>query len=395
MRYGFFGGAGTLGTWIRKAIENNDSTMELVVIGDNNKKTIGQVIDDVKVVDANEFANYYHLGKIDMVVVAIDDLWLRLNPVIKQLSNLGIEKIHILAQYIVDERVECFDVRKSLIEIETRKPCMNGNLNIVTNRHCNLNCKGCVMYSNIVGKEYNMDFDSQKRDLIKIKEYFSAIRYVGLFGGEPLLNKQLKEYIVLVRELFPMAYINVETNGILLLSYDDEFYKMLADNNVSILITPYTINKENRERIRQRCEKFNVFCNLREDSLDDCNERSQFYKSLVLPKKEVDLVDSFKDCQKRGSWYNWHVYNGRMAGCSYPLYIDVFNEKYSNPIVVDEKDTIDIYQEGIDGYKILDFLNSPTPFCKYCAYEDEREEYKWEISREPKMEDWIIKGEQK
>ena len=83
------------------------------------------------------------------------------------------------------------------------------------------------------------------------------------------------------------------------------------------------------------------------------------------------------------------------ASCMMPLHIGVFNERYSNLIVVDEKDTIDIYEEGLDGYKLLEYLQSQPPFCRYCAFKEEQEYFAWEISKEPRMEDWVLTEEKK
>jgi len=389
MRYAMFGGNGTMGRWFRNAITLNAPSFSLVCIGDNDEKQQGKIVEGVEIVDADSFAEKYRRGEFDIVIVSIDYRWLRLNSVIQQLARLGVDKMYIFPQYLYDWKEEYFDIEDNLINVDTSKPCFNGNLNLSIIRNCNLNCKGCGMFANLFKEECIADFTQYKKDLLRIKELFWDARYIGIFGGEPLLNKEVGEYVKLSRELFPSADIMVETNGILLSKCSDELLKIMKNNHAHFLITPYTLSKNIGESIKQRCDNFGIKYLYRSDNTNS-GFRTSFYKALnSIGEKQIDL--SYSDCVKRGSNYNWHIKNGYISSCQFPLYIDKFNECFSNVFTVSDKDIMYIYDESLDGYQVLDFLSSPKPFCKYCAYKEERIFFDWtRSSKNPERSEWLV-----
>lgn len=390
MRYAMFGGNGTMGKWFRKMITQNAPSFSLVCIGDNNEKQQGTIVDGIEIVDAVSFAERYHKSEFDCVIVSIDPSWLGLNSVIQQLIKLGVDKMYIFPQYLYDWKEENFSIENNLIKVDTSKPCFNANLNLAINRNCNLNCKGCGMFANLYKEECLADFNQYKKDLLRIKELFWAARYVGIFGGEPLLNKEVGKYVKLSRELFPSADINVETNGILIPTCSDELLKIMSDYHARFVITPYTLSAKIGETIKQRCEDFGIKYLYRSDKTDSLGFRSSFYKTLdSTGKHPLDL--SYSDCIKRGSFYNWHIKNGYISSCQFPLYIDKFNERFSNVFTVSDEDVMNIYDESLDGYRLLEFLTSPKPFCKYCSFEEERVFFDWaRSSADPQMSEWLV-----
>lgn len=392
MNYAIFGN-GTLGKWVRNAIDKNAPDCKLICIADNNSDLLGIESDGTPVVSAKELSTMYKKREIDTIIVAAQVNWLYLNPLLKQLNSLGIAEVSILPQYYYDYLGDSINIADSLIAIPTEKPCINGNLNIVLNRHCNLNCQGCGMFANLYNEPCFSDFNQYKKDLLRLKELFSQARYIGLFGGEPLLNKELPDYIKLCRELFPAASIYVETNGILLLSCEDSLFETMRDNNVCILITPYVISKNNEIAIKERCNQFNVCYDYRGDNVDDLDFRSSFYKALDSNGKHTDIVEAYNKCINRGSRYNWHIYNGYMSGCLYPLYVNKYNETFGETFKVEPSDTINIHNKDLDGWTLADYLLSPKPFCKYCAYREERKFFNWSRTTTAKASDWLVNEE--
>lgn len=79
---------------------------------------------------------------------------------------------------------------------------------------CNLSCEGCTNYS-----DYNVTGNVQ---WAQAREWISAwlkrvdIPDFGLIGGEPLLNKEISQWLIGCRELMPASQIRITTNGTVL-----------------------------------------------------------------------------------------------------------------------------------------------------------------------------------
>lgn len=52
--------------------------------------------------------------------------------------------------------------------------------------HCNLNCKGCSHFSNLVSSAKFADFNQFRKDILQLTHYFSQIHTFFLLGGENL-----------------------------------------------------------------------------------------------------------------------------------------------------------------------------------------------------------------
>lgn len=61
--------------------------------------------------------------------------------------------------------------------------------------HCNLNCKGCTHFSNLVKEPVLADYEQFRQDLRRLSGLFSNIYEIFLLGGEPLLNPDAGNFI--------------------------------------------------------------------------------------------------------------------------------------------------------------------------------------------------------
>lgn len=87
-------------------------------------------------------------------------------------------------------------------------------LETMITQSCNLSCEGCTNYS-----DYNVSESATWSDA---KDWISAwlervhIPDFGLIGGEPLLNKEVEQWLVGCRELMPTSQLRFTTNGTIL-----------------------------------------------------------------------------------------------------------------------------------------------------------------------------------
>ena len=66
----------------------------------------------------------------------------------------------------------------------------------------------------------------------------------------------------------------------------------------------------------------------------------------------------------------------------------VLNENYGTEFRVDKKDFHDV-RLGTDGWEILDKLEEPMEFCRYCI-EEKPERIKWTTTKKAVLEDYIV-----
>lgn len=81
-------------------------------------------------------------------------------------------------------------------------------------RSCNLSCEGCTTFSDLRWSGY-VTWE-QGRNWLEPWTKRLDIQAWGVMGGEPLMNPDLRSWILGVRELLPDAQIRIVTNGLLL-----------------------------------------------------------------------------------------------------------------------------------------------------------------------------------
>lgn len=239
--------------------------------------------------------------------------------------------------------------------------------------HCNLNCKGCSHFSNLVPAPCFADKVQFKKDLKQLTSYFSQIHKFFLLGGEPFLNSELSDYIKLIREAFPYTQIIIVTNGLLLLTLKESVISLLKEYDVHISISDYSCL--DREKIISFVQKHALSADLREG-------KENFSKYLNT-KGNSNPDEIFLQCIRRNCTF---LEKGRMAACCQPFLIHYFNEYFGEHIP--EGEGIDLYEKGLDGWKIQKCLTTPMDSCRYCTYD---KSFEWEPSKAPySKNDWCV-----
>ena len=100
---------------------------------------------------------------------------------------------------------------------------------------CNLRCQGCNHYSNYsfsglvpqsVGGKWLRDWSSRLAPL-----------RLSFLGGEPLLNREVPDYLRLARQLWPRAWTRLVSNGLLLDRWGDDLWNALAETETTLTIS--------------------------------------------------------------------------------------------------------------------------------------------------------------
>ncbi|WP_232473642.1 hypothetical protein [Brachyspira murdochii] len=192
-------------------------------------------------------------------------------------------------------------------------------------------------------------------------------------GGEPLLNKNCKDYFYIVRKYFKNSSIWLITNGILLPKQDESFWLSCIENNIEIHPTKYPINI-NWENIEKLCNKYGIVLSF----YNDANIQKESLKSVLNIEGRSDPFNNFINCFIANNCL--FLSYGKLFSCGLVSNIRHFNKYFDKNLEVTEHDYIDIYKAK-DYNEILQFLAKPMPFCRYCDITKWHSIGKWETSK--------------
>ena len=153
---------------------------------------------------------------------------------------------------------------------------------------CNLNCKGCGDFSNLVKEKSFYEYDEFVRDYHRLSELFSGVDKIRLMGGEPLLNPRLKEYVEVCHQIFPNSDLRIVTNGLLIPKLSDDTLRALRTNDCKIDISNYRPTRKMFKEIKNRLEAFDVEYDL---GLPMC-----FFFRFLLERPNQKPDQAFQNC---------------------------------------------------------------------------------------------------
>lgn len=272
------------------------------------------------------------------------------------------------------------NTKKSLKNIYKLKPkkCVE-LLEFHIVEHCNLNCKSCVHFTPLAEPEF-LDiktFENDIQQLSKITE--GKVNLINIFGGEPLLHKDLLKFLNAARLHFPDTKIQLVTNGILLLEQKEDFWNNCRDNDITISMTKYPL-KLDYDAIANKANSFDV--KIKFFSADKKN--SQWHFPLDLEGKQNKYFN-FMNCQEANKCTN--VYKGKLYICPIASNMRHFNKFFNKNVPLTEKDYLDIYK--IKSAKdITKFCAKPSPICSYCKIKGRTFNNAWGISKK-NIEEWL------
>ena len=244
---------------------------------------------------------------------------------------------------------------------------------------CNLNCRGCADYINLVcDEERYYALDRFRADLARMKTLFWGIGKIRLMGGEPLLNPELAAYAEAARGIFPDCDLRIVTNGLLLPSVPSETLARIKEARCSFDISNYPPTRKKRKEIVSALEKAGVGYNF--------SVPMRFFFKNLLKTPADDPAPAFRNC----IFTHCHMMgNGRLAPCSYAYCIGRFNKRFGTDYP--ENDCVDLYAEGALGWEIVERFSNPHEFCRCCG--SGVEPFLWQGHRrscDARADDWQI-----
>lgn len=247
--------------------------------------------------------------------------------------------------------------------------------------HCNLNCASCSTFSPIANRRFASK-DLLQRSLKKLHDIMGdKVIRLHLIGGEPLLHPEATDIGRIARKCFPCADIDFTTNGLLVQTMDEAFWKMMRDCNIGIKYTPYPIDFDYKSMA-----SFVQSKGVRAFSAS--SKPISFFRRMPLDVRGVYSTHKsysrcpYTDCAQ--------LIEGNLFRCPASGLANILNEKIaekdsSSKFGTSSLDYLNL-EDDLCETEVLSFLSRPIPFCRYCnvSYSD----VPWAISRKDPVE-WI------
>jgi len=266
-----------------------------------------------------------------------------------------------------------------LIVIKGKRITKSFPVEVHVTEHCNLNCKGCNHFSCIAGEGY-LEPEQFEKDFRRLAELSKSYFAIKILGGEPLLHPRITEFFDIARKYFPSTSIQITTNGILLLEQAETFWQNCNKNNIIVSISQYPI-KLNKKEIKKIAKMHGV-----KIVYNGTTTENRMCKLPLDPTGSQDMKKSFQKCA-----ISWGccvtLREGRIYNCCIAAHIRFFNEYFNQNLVIGENDYVDIYKIN-SREEIIDFLERPFPFCRYCKTSEMKFAQRWGITKK-EITEWV------
>ena len=374
-------GAGICGEYIIREIRKcKNSKVEVVLFIDNNPIYQGQLKYDLPVVSLDCFMKTYHNVIESVLIAALDELTAQ--EMVVSLLNKNYNHIFWCTEGAWEAKLPVLNsnggFRSYIKSVDECKPILP-YMEYHVSDFCNLKCKRCGHFSNLVSEKIFPDINEFKTELIELSKRFRDIRKIRLMGGEPFINPNLDGFIYEARKNFPYSDIRVVTNGILLPKISDQVVEAIRNCGVVIDISQYPPTKEVIERIVS-------FAQEKKLRIQITKEITKFFKS-VNAGISTDYEKIYSDCISRTCHF---LRKGHLYVCPAPILFFENKEFLELNITQEdlEKNSFDLIHGNEDGWQILKKFLTPFDFCQHCV---KAEWHDWKASKQIiKKEDWIV-----
>lgn len=222
------------------------------------------------------------------------------------------------------------------------------NLDIVITRNCQLACKGCLVFSD--HKEVKGHFNPH--DLkSEIKWWGTKLRpkTLHLFGGEPLMNPWIDDWIRLAKLAFKTT-VNIQTNGILLSKISRfTLKKWINRGSIRISISKHNNDSEYLEKINDSIELMKSLINVKQELKLNGSETSYWgsngsFSVIDWTKRSwVSHYDGYGKTLSPGNSWESENYVENHGHCEAKTYIQLYKGKlWKCPTIAVLKDSLEL-----------------------------------------------------
>jgi len=154
---------------------------------------------------------------------------------------------------------------------------------------CQLSCTACATFSDLKHSGYVRWNDGKK----ELEQWLTRLdpECIGLMGGEPLMNPEIKQWINGIRDMSPDSQIRLPTNGLLLKKHMDIVDLLHSIGNCVLKISYHTDSKDMRNIVRQILTSYD-FRPVTEYGINRWSTENNFKFQINSPKT---FLKSFKN----------------------------------------------------------------------------------------------------
>ena len=252
-------------------------------------------------------------------------------------------------------------------------------LEVMATQSCNLSCLGCTNYSDLPAKGF-VSWQEIKNSLLAWGEKLEILDF-GIIGGEPLLNPEIEDWILGIRQLLPNSQIRLVTNGLLL---DKKFHILDLLHEIGNCVFEITVHQNNQkleETIQNVFKKYN-WSPITEYNIDRWTTGNQFRFQVGRPNTFIKTYKNFYEnmmpysnnpadafeicCQKTCPL----LYQGKIYKCSTSALLQTTLNRVGNP---NAKMWEPYIEHGIDVSdsdavlsKFVANFGKPNKICRMC-----------------------------
>lgn len=260
---------------------------------------------------------------------------------------------------------------RPLYVLDSNKSYMsNAECNLIDS--CNLNCSGCAHYANLFDETNFYRLEIFKRDLKALAEKVDLM-ILNLLGGEPLMLKNLADYLNIARDYFPQTSIRLLTNGLLIPAMSQKFFRALRDNEVILDISVYTPTKKILPQIKEILIKNDIACFLRE-GIEEFN-------AFLSLRGGHNPIKSRLVCSSYGCRF---FRNGKMYKCPIDALSYKLVEKFG---LKDFPKSTGINISAPNFISLLEELDGDVECCYWCN--ETARKIQWKTSHKPTLDEWL------
>jgi hypothetical protein len=238
---------------------------------------------------------------------------------------------------------------------------MISSLSLISTTVCNLNCRGCLNFTEYNKKQRHMSIDYMKRSIDLLFNNVDYVRLLHISGGEPLLHPNLDAVFSYLGSRYceNIGELTTSTNGTVIPS--EELCSAMRDSNVRVIIDDYRPNVDSRaDEVAEKFHSYGIHTTIAKvEHWIDLEPYCTDYSS----KNEEWLREHFDNCAC--PWVD--IDNGVLHSCNYAQYAEE-----AGISDYDECSRLDLSQKGLNKKIIYEFrtrfnTRGYLNFCKRCA----------------------------
>lgn len=241
---------------------------------------------------------------------------------------------------------------------------------------CNLKCAYCSSMSGLVTNGMKISFSKTKSAIYQLGCMYKSVNYIQILGGEPLLNDMLLDYCGILRDCFPYSYIEIVTNGTLILRQKQEFFDVLKALDIAVLVSYYPVTATSIDEINL------LLC--KNDITYTISEKITHFEKYYDFSGISDIDKTFRNCQAAQYCKNGlTLFEDYIYPCVAPIALNRA-EIIANP---------SIYGIHISEHTTRQDINSliqPLQICKYCHMDQFQKWRQLESNEIDCWESWSI-----